>query len=104
MKFTEKQKDQRKKLHTDVTENWTHHKGKFEWLKALNSFDVTRMEAMTAMCYQCSGGWEGGTWDCKSVTCPMYFYQPYRETKETKKMSIEDKAALVERLNRHKKK
>jgi len=36
-------------------------------------------EATRAMCYQCMGDMLDGRADCEIVTCPIYFFQPYRK-------------------------
>lgn len=36
-------------------------------------------EARRAMCFECMGDMLDGRADCEIVTCPIYFWQPYRK-------------------------
>ena len=52
-------------------------KGKREYEKHLRREQVTRTEAMLAMCYQCQGYYKDGVSDCTNESCPLYPYMPY---------------------------
>jgi len=83
----------------EVEENWPLRKGKNELLDFLKGKEITRAEAMLAMCYQCCGGYEGseGGYDCQGKYCPLYLYMPFKKTKKakTRVMSEEHKAKLM---------
>ena len=52
-------------------------KGQKEYDKWENGDNLSRKQAMLAMCYQCNG-LEESRYDCLgSKTCPMYEYSPY---------------------------
>jgi hypothetical protein len=38
---------------------------------------LTRGRAILAKCYECMGGFEDGTMDCKMTDCPLYPFMPY---------------------------
>ena len=38
-----------------------------------------RTEAILAQCYQCCGGYAAGKYSCKTPSCPLYPYMPYKD-------------------------
>lgn len=103
MKLTNEQNERRKTLSEDVRDNWPLRRGKNEFLKALaqgnvGAENITRREAILAMCYQCTGGYESGPQDCRGITCPLYAFMPYRTAAARAEMPEEQRAQLVARL------
>ena len=96
-------KDALKKLEQDVTHTWPLRKGKNEFLDHIrrqiigDKTPITRGQAMLAMCYHCTGGFEIKE-DCKSYCCPLYMYQPYRHAKARKEYTEEELAELRARM------
>jgi hypothetical protein len=58
-------------------------KGQKEYLKFKEGSRLTRKEAMLIMCYECNGEEEGGI-DCRSQSCPMYQFMPFKGKKKGK--------------------
>ena len=56
-------------------------KGYREYKKNQKGQRLTPLQAIKAMCFECNGGSEGGV-DCKSTTCPLYRFFPYKGVDE----------------------
>lgn len=41
--------------------------------------DITRKEAIQAMCWECMGHYSDGKESCTSVRCPLYTFMPYKD-------------------------
>lgn len=52
-------------------------KGQKEYAKFLKGERLTYRQAILAQCFICNGEEEAAV-DCKSKTCPLYPYHPYR--------------------------
>jgi len=55
-------------------------RGNKEYRKFEEGLELTRREAILAMCYDCLCG-EGLTEDCKGTMCPLYQYYPTKDKK-----------------------
>jgi hypothetical protein len=97
-KLAKQQKEARKILYEDVSNNWPLRRGKNEFLKSLASENVTRGDAILAQCYHCCGGYESGVADCRESICPLYKFMPYRDEQERTAMPEEQKAQLIARF------
>lgn len=98
MKFTKEQKAAREKLYKHVDDDWKLRKGKAEWLKYLETGEVTRKEAMLAQCYHCMGGYDDGPQDCGSAICSLYPFMPYRDGRSRKEVTDEQREASSKRF------
>ena len=52
--------------------------GRKEYEKYFAGKKLTRKESMDAFCYECTGGYADGTFDCKCNECPLYNWHPYK--------------------------
>jgi hypothetical protein len=55
------------------------YQGQDAYNRFLGGSKITRKEAMLAKCYECMGEYEDGKRDCQGVSCPLYFYYPYKK-------------------------
>lgn len=85
----------------DDVKTWGDFRGKRDYLNHLNGKEITRKQAMDAMCYQCGAGYYDGRVDCETKDCPLYGYMPYRKEKpkkENKRVRSEKQVAASKRL------
>lgn len=81
-----------------IEEHGVQARGKRELVKFLDGYELTRAEAMAAMCYACMGYFVDGRVDCKmDRSCPMYGYATYGTRKRKKRpVSAKQIEAMVE--------
>ncbi len=60
----------------NIITNWPRRKGKAELSKYLHGESITRQQAISAKCYDCSGGYPDGLQPCTVVSCPLYPHSP----------------------------
>lgn len=74
-------------------------RGRRDYERFKNRESLTHKQAILAHCYACNGLDEGGE-DCKSVSCPLYQYMPYKTGRKKRLVSEEERQVLAERLNK----
>jgi len=57
-------------------------KGRASLLKYLQGEKISKNEAILAKCYDCMGYYADGIGDCGVKDCPLYPFNPYKNTKE----------------------
>lgn len=53
-------------------------KGRSELLKYLKGQRLKASEAIRAKCYDCTGGYKDGKFDCGVQNCSLYLFMPYK--------------------------
>lgn len=96
MKLTKEQLQKNQELQKDVSQNWPLRKGKNELLAHLSGQELGRKDAMVAYCYECSGGYEDGPYDCGVSTCALYPFHPYRDGRSRREVNPE----VLERMQK----
>jgi len=61
-----------------IIRNTKRFQGRRELIKHLRGERLTRQEAIKATCFDCTGWYADGAYDCEIETCPLYPYMPYR--------------------------
>lgn len=74
-------------------------RGQREFEKYRRGEPLTHKQTLLAQCFICNGAEEGGE-DCKSVSCPLYQYMPYKTGRKKRLVSEEERQVLAERLNK----
>jgi len=74
-------------------------KGQNQYEKFKRGEPLTFKQAILAQCFVCSGGREGGE-DCLGVSCPLYQFMPYREGRQKKQLTQEQKGKITDRFKR----
>lgn len=69
-----------KKKH-EVTMKGKKSGGMTNYLKYLSGRKIGLKGAVLAKCFDCCGFYADGRMDCKIQDCPLYPWQPYRESK-----------------------
>jgi hypothetical protein len=64
------------------------HRGQRELINHLEGKELSRSQAMIAMCYGCMGGYTDGAKDCLIAGCPLYGFMPYAEKKSGPKRTL----------------
>ena len=100
MKLSKEQVKKNAALADDVEANWPLKKGKNEFVNYLRGVEITRGQAMTAQCYTCCYGYDGGPEDCQGYSCPMYNYFPYKTKASRKEYTEEERLVFVERMKK----
>lgn len=57
-----------------------YQKGQLEYRKFEAGGNLSRKQAMLAMCYACNGMEDSGE-DCGGTTCPLYPYHPHNKNR-----------------------
>lgn len=68
-----------KELCVQVERDWNVHKGKKEYVSYLKGKKLSKEDTIIAQCYSCCNGYDKNTFDCRSITCPLYPYFPYKK-------------------------
>lgn len=100
MKLSKEQIKKNAALADDVEKNWPLRKGKSEYISYLRGEEITRGQSMTAACYTCMYGYDGGPEDCQGYSCPMYNYFPYKTKASRKEYTEEERAIFAERMKK----
>lgn len=82
-----------KDQHMNDVRTWAMYRGKRDYLNHLAGKEITRKQAMDAMCYSCTAGYYDGRVDCQAKECPIYQYMPFRKEKIKKSRSEAQKRA-----------
>ena len=98
MKLSKEQIKKNAALADDVEKNWPLRKGKNEFISYLRGVEITRGQSMTAACYTCMYGYDGGPEDCQGYSCPMYNYFPYKTKASRREYTEEERAVFAERM------
>ncbi len=67
-------------------------KGGKEWFEyAEKKLKLPPNKAILARCYECTGGYTDGRYDCQVEDCPLYPYMPYRKNLVKVKRAMSEK-------------
>jgi hypothetical protein len=85
-----------------IEAEWGKFRGRRELLKHLRGEPITLKQQITARCYDCCAGYDGGAVDCNIPSCPLYSSMPYGKERGVSKrtMTPENRAATIERFRK----
>lgn len=70
--------DEMSETRQSIVKNGKRIKGQAFLLRHLEGKNLTRNQAITAKCYECTGYYSDGPEDCGITECPLHRYMPFR--------------------------